>query len=160
MEAIQASSIQAASIALLVIVYLVNVFKNFKEKKTQTSLDFAASLIEEAIAETEHKTYTMKREAASEAGKALRKQPVDVTKDPIKVEKYLQQALAPVREIAHNMAKDYIIKSIDNIKSSSVRQSVKKLITNKTIDQAIKMRVAGPKCGVSDPLKAFFYREV
>ena len=161
MEATMVNVVQCISIVALFGAYVISIVKKIRDQKNQTVLDFASALIDEGIAFSEDANRVLKREAASEAGKALRKESVELTKDPVKVEKYLQAALAPAREIAHSSARSYIESAINKVKDKTLQAGVKNILGNKTmLDSAIKMRISGPKCGIGDPLKALLYREI
>ena len=153
-------SLEAIGVVVLAVTYIVNRLKETKDVKVKTVLDLAIATVEEGVAFSEHANRLKKRETAINIGKQLKKEAVEMTKDPIRVERYMQDGLKPIRDIAHSDARNYIIKAVESIKDSGLKGSVAKLLNNKTIDQAINMQVHGPKCGVQEPLKSFLYREM
>lgn len=152
--------IQIIGIVSAVALYVINTVKKLKTADLQTVLDFATSLVEEGCAVSETKNRMMKREAASEAGKQLKKGAIEIAKDPVKVEQFLQKSLAPARQIAHDYAKDYILKSVDSIKNEKFKSKVKKALNSNTVDNAINMLIAGRKMGIGDPLKTYFFKGI
>lgn len=149
----------ALSILALAIIYLAKILYDRKENKKKEILDYAIALVEEGIAYSEERNKYNKTEAAHNAGLALRKQPVEVTKDPIASTRFFNSAMTPQREICHNNAKDYIFNSINKIKNEKLRESVRALFID-TIDDAIKLRIAAAKMGTLDPIKPLLYRNM
>jgi hypothetical protein len=148
--------IPLAVIALAIIIKVVHETKEYNKKKI---LDFAIGLIEEGISYSEEKNKMMKREAAANAGKALQKQPVEVTKDQVSVDKFFTSAMVPVRQIAHDTARDYILSSVEKLPSGKFKNVVQKIYKD-CLDHAINMRISAAKMGIQDPLRPMFYRSV
>ena len=152
--------LEALGLFCLVIIFVINKIRDTKDITLKTILDLAISTVEEAVAYSEDRNRLKKREAAVNTAKALKKNAVEISKDPIQTEKFMQEGLRPIREIAHSDARNYIINAVESIKDTTLRKGVAAILNNKTIDQCIKMRIAGPKMGVGDPLKSFLYREM
>jgi hypothetical protein len=151
--------ITAISILVLATIYLAKILHDNKESKKKEILDYAIALVEEGIAYSEEKNKYNKTEAAHNAGLALRKQPVEVTKDPIASTRFFNSAMAPQREICHNNAKNYIIESVNKIKNEEMKEAVRKIFEN-TVDDAIRLRISAAKMGTLDPIKPLLYRNM
>lgn len=149
----------ALSILILTAVLLVKFSKDSKEARRKELLDLGLALIEEGIAYSEEKNKFNKVEAAHNAGLALKKQPVEVTKDPIASTRFFQSAMIPQRQISHNTAKDYIMKSIASTKDETIKQGLRTMI-EPVLDDAISMRIAAAKMGTLDPIKPLLYRNM
>ena len=152
--------LEALGMFALVAAFIFNKVKEMKEVNLKTILDLAISTVEEGCAYSEDLNRLKKREAAVSTAKQLKKDAVEISKDPVKTEEFMQAGLKPIREIAHGNAKDYIMNAVGLIKDKKLKDGVSKILNSATVDQCIKMRIAGPKMGVHDPLKSFLYREM
>jgi len=160
METITSLSGALSAVALLVFVvfYVIKHLKEWKQSKVQTAVDYAVALVEEGVAFSEDRNRLTKRECAVNAGKALKKESVEILKDPIQVEKYMQNLLQPIRDVAHNTAKTHILQAAEEIADEGLRAGVTKVLNQNSVDDAIHFIIAGRKVGLMDPLKTYFYK--
>lgn len=141
-------------IAIAIVLAVVYVVKTDKKTQKKEDLDFAVAIVEEGIAYAEENMRIQKREAAHNTGIALRKQPPEDSKDPIKAERFFNSSMKPVRDMTHDMARKYILDTVEKIKSDNLR----KMINSNTIDSAIKLRIVAAKIQIVDPLRPYFYK--
>ena len=134
-------------------------YTDIREYNKKKVLDYAVGLIEEGISYLEEKNKWLKREAAVNAGKALQKQPVEVTKDQNSVDKFLQSAMVPVRQIAHDNAREYIKASVEKLTDKKLKKAMDKIMSS-TIDLAIDMRISGAKMGIQESIRPLLYRSM
>lgn len=146
--------------AILVLVVLL-IFKGSekREKRKKEILDYAIALIEEGIAYSETETKIAKIEAAHNAGTALKKEPVAISKDPIAATRYLNAAMEPMRTICHEKARHYILTIISSLKDKDMKKGIIKAIGG-DIDLIIKLRIIASKIGNIDPVKPIVYRNL
>ena len=152
------AALSSVSIFIFAVFYVLRHLRELKTAKIQTAVDYAIALVEEGVAYSEDRNRLTKRECATNAGKALKKEPVEVLKDPILVEQYMQKLLQPIRDIAHNMAREHILKSAELIRDKNLCARVAKILNQSSVDDAIKFIIAGRKVGLADPLKTYFYK--
>jgi hypothetical protein len=151
--------VTASAILILAAIILSKNLHERREAKKKEVFDLALSIIEEGIAFSEEKNKFNKVEAAHNAGLALKKQPVEVTKDPIASTRFFQTAMIPQRQICHNNAKEYILSSIKSMKNEEMKKSLSALLDG-VLDDAIKMRIMAAKMGNLDPVKPLLYRNM
>lgn len=149
----------AISILILAAIYLSKIIYDVKLTNKKKVIAYVSSLVDEAIASTEEQFKHMKVEAAHKAGMALRQQPVEITKDPIKSNEYFQAGMKPVREMCHDNAKKYITASMGYLKDGKFKSTVQAMILP-CIDDAIKMKIIGAKLGLADPIQSLTYRNM
>lgn len=130
-----------------------------REKKKKEILDYTIALVEEGIAYSESETKNAKVEAAHNAGTALKKEPVAVSKDPIAATRYLNAAMEPMRTLCHEKARQYILSVASSLRDSGMKKGVMKAIGN-DIDLIIKLRIIASKIGNIDPVKPIVYRNL
>ncbi len=147
----------ALSISLIAVCYVIRAILEKREYNQKKAIDYMAGLVEEGIAFSEEKNKFLKREAANNAVKSLQKEPVNITKDQVAVDKFLNTCMIPMREMAHTTAKEYIIKAVSELSDNKIKKSAEKMI-NSSLDMAIKMRICGAKMGINDPIRPLLYR--
>lgn len=143
-----------AILGTAVAAYVVEQVMRKKSNDRKEMVDFAVAVMEEGIAYAEENMRVRKREAAHNAGLAIKKLPVEESKDPIKVERFFNSAMKPIRDITHDMAKKYIIDTVTKIGNKDLL----KMINVNTIDDAIRLRIVAAKIQIVDPLRPYFFK--
>ncbi len=149
--------VETLSLLALAVTAVRYFFMYRSNSQKQEIMEFATALVEEGIAYSEEKNKFNKVEAAHNSGNALKKQPVEVTKDPIQSTKFFQAGMDPIRQIAHTNAKEYILVAIKNMKDRKMANEMTRVLIP-SIDEAIKMRIISAKLGITESIKPLIYR--
>ena len=151
--------IEASAVVFIALFFIQRCVRERRDYRMTKIIDFCVGLTEEGIAYSEDKNRIPKREAATNIGKAVQKLPVEQVKDQVQVDKFFQAGMVPIRQIAHDIARQYIMESIQRMPDGWLKESVGKVMS-KCVDDGIRMRIAAAKMLINDPLRPLFYRSV
>ena len=139
-------------IAAAILVMAVLRIMQARDRKNEALVNMANVVIEEGISWSEHINKYVKMEAAHQLGKQLKKSPVETLKDPVEIHRITVEGLKPVRQIAHDTAKKYVLDAIESFPVASIKADLKKMVNPSNIDNLIDMRIAGAKSGMGAPI--------
>ena len=150
---------EALAILVVAAVMAWAVVLDRRDKRRELKLSLLVGIIDEGVAVAEIGSVAIKREAVFNAARSWQKQPPEDAKNQIKGDKFMHDALKPAREIAHQMAKGHIYKTIYGLCDGDVKSALQNLVAVRgVLDDCIRMRIICAKINIPDPLRPFLYR--